>query len=252
MKHQDVQVESVGKVLETLQGQYQPPTDTVWFRGQADAAWTLTPSLYRNPYRLDHEPTLMTRFRQNALPLLGYRPVTSWEWLFLMRHHGCPTRLLDWTESPLIALYFASEKSTNNDAKDGHLWCMMPTVLNAQWGMTGAHPGDIPAFGVGPYLEDFSPEKVTSTPGLKRQPAAAIAPREAGRMMVQQSVFTVHHVRTEPLESYGDKSHIWRLVIPAQAKPEIRKQLATLGISRLSVFPDLDSVAQVASEAVHG
>jgi len=167
-----------------------------------------------------------------------------------MRHHGCPTRLLDWTESPLIALYFACENSDDHDAHDGHLWCLMPTVLNEQWGMTGAHPGDIPAFGVGPYLEDFSPEKVASSPGLKRQPAAAIAPREAGRMMVQQSVFTIHHVKTEPLESYGDKSHLWRLILPAATKPTIRKQLATLGVSRLSIFPDLDSVAHLASEAI--
>jgi hypothetical protein len=117
--------------------------------------------------------------------------------------------------------------------------------------MTGVHVGDIPAFGIGPYLDDYAPEKVNSTPGLERQPAAAIAPREAGRMASQQSVFTVHHKKTEPLESYGDRSHLWRLVIPAASKSAIREQLATLGISRLSVFPDLDSVGQLATEAIH-
>jgi hypothetical protein len=250
MKYDDAEVDSVSGVLETLEAQYDPPKDIVWFRGHANGGWTLTPSLFRPPYRLEHEPILMTRFRQNALPLLNFRPTSSWEWLFLMRHHGCPTRLLDWTESPLVALYFACQRGAPHDLQDGHIWCLMPTILNEQWGLTGVHPGDIPAFGIGPYLEDFSPEKIAFSPGLKRQPAAAIAPREAGRMTVQQSVFTVHHVRTDPLESYGDGSHVWRLVIPAAAKPNIRKQLATLGVSRLSIFPDLDSVGDLASETV--
>lgn len=249
MKHNDKKIDSVMAALETLQQQYDPPTEVVWFRGHSNSKWKLLPSLYRAPYKLEHEPALMTRFRQNALPLINYRPASSWEWMFLMRHHGCPTRLLDWTESPLIALYFACEEKARNNC-DGHLWCLSPTVLNEQWGMTGAHPGDIPAFGLGPYLEDFSLEKVSATPGYARQPAAAIAPREAGRMTVQQCVFTIHHVKRDPVESFGDQSHIWRMTIPRAAKPKIRKELATLGISRLSVFPDLDSVAHVAMEAV--
>jgi hypothetical protein len=143
MKYDDIAVDSVGKVLETLQAQYNPPTDIVWFRGHARADCTLTPTLYRAPYKLEHEPTLMTRFMQNALPLLNYRPNSSWEWMFLMRHHGCPTRLLDRTETPLVGLYFACEPKDDHDNHDGHLWCLLPTIHNVQWGMAGAHGGDI-------------------------------------------------------------------------------------------------------------
>jgi hypothetical protein len=250
MKNPDQTVNSIGELLGVLQGQYNPPDEVVWFRGHANATWTLIPSLYRTPFCIDHERTLLTRFQQNALPLLSHRPSTPWEWLFLMRHHGCPTRLLDWTESPLVALYFAVEASAHNDASDAHLWCLSPTALNEQANIHGQHAGDIPAFGVGPYLDDYAPDKVNAVVGYRRPAVAAIAPREPGRMTVQQSVFTIHHVKTESLEAYPDTSPLWRLIIPFAKKPLIRAELATLGISRLSLFPDLDSVAQLAKEAI--
>jgi hypothetical protein len=251
VKYDEVHIDSINQLLEALAGQYKPLEEIIWFRGHADCEWALTPSLFRAPYKLEHESALLNRFRQNALSLLSYRPEKSWEWLFLMRHHGCPTRLLDWTESPLVALYFACQSNPKHESKDGHLWCLSPTALNEQMGITGSHPGDIPAFGHGPYLDEFMPEKIF-TPGIRRQPAAALAPREIGRMVSQQSVFTIHHQRAEPIEAYGDKQHLWRLRIPAPKKEHIRSQLAVLGINRLSIFPDLESAALVAMEAIRG
>lgn len=252
MRHPDSQVNSVGDVLAQLERQFTPQQDIVWFRGHANRGWTLAPSLYRPPFDLDHEKTLMIRFQQNAMPLLHFRPSTPWEWLFLMRHHGCPTRLLDWTESPLVALYFACGEEEDDHAEvDGHLCCLMPTVLNDMSGVTRVHPGDIPAFGISNVLDDFMPERiVTGLAPRDHKPAAAIATRESGRMSVQQSVFTIHHRIIDAIETVGDGSHLWRLVIPHNAKAQIRKQLATLGISRLSIFPDLDSVAKLAMEAI--
>ena len=249
VKYDDVTVSSIGEVLGQLEKQYEPQTDTVWFRGHSNGTWSLTPSLYRDDFKLEHESTLMTRFKQNALPLLDYRPNSSWEWMFLMRHHGCPTRLLDWTESPLVALYFACQEDSAHDQKDGHLWCLLPTALNEHWGMTGTHLGDIPAFG-SDILNDYSHQSVVHARGIRKSPAAAIAPREAGRMTVQQSVFTIHHVDTEPVETSGDTNHVWRLVIPSASKSSLRKQLATLGINRLSIFSDLDSVGHFAKQAI--
>jgi hypothetical protein len=85
-----------------------------WFRGHRDANWDLTPTLYRDaaPTRGIRvvEDEIRQEFIIRAPSLSAERPQNSWEWYFLMQHSGAPTRLLDWTEGALIALYFAVRK----------------------------------------------------------------------------------------------------------------------------------------------
>src|SRR4051794_14108420 len=81
--------------------------DARWFRGHADSTWKLLPSLARLPNKIEAELALIKRFKQNAYSIGDVPPESEdWRWLFLMQHHGAPTRLLDWSENPLVALYF--------------------------------------------------------------------------------------------------------------------------------------------------
>ena len=87
------------------------PTWGPWFRGHNNGAWKLTPKLYRvkSPKRGIRiiEDEIRQEFIMRAPGLIDTGPLTTWEWYFTMQHFGAPTRLLDWTEGALIALYFA-------------------------------------------------------------------------------------------------------------------------------------------------
>lgn len=236
------QIESVPQLIAALERDNKDYNGAVWFRGQARKDWGLSPGYLRlsNP---PSEATLLKRFKQSAAMLLDRDPKDSFDWLFLMQHYGLPTRLLDWSESPLVALYFAVGEDGGHAAHDAALWCLRPSELNKKANIEdGSEEFFIPSFD-DEELENYSLESLASGPKRTRLlPIATIATRNNARIQAQLGVFTIHHLDEVAIEKIGDGSHVEKYTIPASARPIIQKQLSLLGFSKFTMFPELASI----------
>ncbi len=224
-------------------------THDIWWRGQTrgqdeQGTWTLVPSVYRESRTRKYEISSVSRFMAKARSRhLNCPPEDRFpDWMFLMQHYGLPTRLLDWTESPLIAAFFAVQDVL--DAKDGIepdgvIWALNPTKLNRlQIGepvVVGAMSKEaIPLFHPAFDVRAQSHEQIL-----------AITTHEIDtRMLAQASTFTLHGF-SKPLEELDDhETFLHKIIIPGAAKKTLRVELEILGIRLENLFPDLDHLAQ--------
>jgi hypothetical protein len=225
-------------------GEEQP----LWFRGHINADWKLTPKLYRTPFIGADENEIRHEFQSRALQLIQTRlPANRWEWYFLMQHYGVPTRLLDWTENALIAIYFAVE---NHPATfDAALWVLDPTWLNRKLrkGIEGAMlPDWEEAQSYLPELEAaFEGKKVTAT-----LPAAMEPPHVDRRLSAQSSRFVIFGTTRDLMRikaagrRFVRQRRVGMLRIPKENVKAIQTDLGHYGITAASVFPDLSGLSQ--------
>jgi hypothetical protein len=171
----------------------------------------------------------------------GSLPKEPSEWLCLMQHYGLPTRLLDWTESPLVAAHFALAGS-NNDVEDAVIWTLDPIKLNQI--MLGV-PDLFPLHHHFEEPHKYFDSEVEDSPTPDERPIVAVAPTELDiRVAVQQAQFTIHHSK-EPLENHPRAREFLGCVrIPKAKRESMRDELRTLGIRKRNLFPDLEHLAE--------
>ena len=237
-------ISRVGELLSVLDAGMS--SDRIsWFRGQSNVEWKLLPSLARFDGGLERELHLLARFKQNAALLVQQpSPVNEWEWLTVMQHYQVPTRLLDWTESPLVALFFAIE---NQSETDGSLWILDPERLNRLSNVSGDNPlvnSNVPSFG-DEVTQNYQPSFVAAESYSHLNPIAVIGPRNTARMQAQLGVFTVIHREPTSIEDMGDGDHILKYRIPREAKEHLSKELSLLSIGRFQLFPELQSLGEL-------
>ncbi len=233
--------------------------------------------------KIHNENLLLQNFRSNA-PSLGLmdtpqRDHTD-EWLFLAQHVGLPTRLLDWTEGLLVALFFALKENKPV------IWMLDPDELNRksltgplndnEFGLTWFNPSQYPItreefvkalF----YLMDKSkqqkPEELLKLIPLRPSisninirgawgldnpgsdlPVAIHPTNIHVRMHTQKSRFTIHGKKKQSIAELVDNRVLRKYVIPPKYKKSFIADLRMIGFTYTSVYPDLDNLAKELSE----
>jgi hypothetical protein len=224
------------------------------YRGQPCGSDPLVPTIGRmwdysgasRRFTRDDEIKLLQRFRRRVFPLLG--KLAPLEALFVARHYGLPTRLLDWTANALYALYFACASRTE---VDGAIW-----ILRQR--------DDLDRFSLDPFeLAAIDTEEKLMQPHARRgRRPSKLSPDQvkiifpifnSARIVAQDGIFTLHANPQKPLEHYSgvafpagemDIEALYSMRLAADRKPALVRELASLGITHRTVFPDLDGIVR--------
>ncbi len=203
-------------------------SNLILFRGQ-EHDWALLPKIARLKPKnkiLLYEKQMLNEFKRKSIPYLNnFKPESLWDWLTLAQHHGLPTRLLDWTENPLAALWFCISKKPK-DESPGVVWVLITSEEDFV------------------DLDDKAP--------FNQQRTKVFQPKHiANRIIAQKSWFTVHkYVKKEkkfiPLENNTTYAkHLRKLIIPAKRFSEMEVTLYHYGIDTYSLFPELDKLCNL-------
>jgi hypothetical protein len=220
------------------------------FRGVSDNDDSLTTSLYRMAHGRAEiiEPHLLRSFQKYARG--GVQSLASesiWNWLSLGQHHGLPTRLLDWTYSPLVALHFVTADLTHYD-RDGAVWCVDFAATNALLpdGLQAVLSRESTGLFTAEMLDEVA-GSLTAFDGLSSEPFAVFIepPSFDDRIINQFALFCLMNGSNYRLDDWlADRPKLHsRLIIPRELKWEIRDKLDQANISERVLFPGLDGLS---------
>lgn len=171
------------------------------------------------------ERLMLEEFKRGILPLCEFKPENNWDLLALAQHHGLPTRLLDWTYSSLVALWFTvkvpAKMDKNGKPLDGVVWVLRPEVSDFK---TNTEKID-------PLTNEIT--KIFRSTVISR------------RISAQSGLFTVHKIneggRIVKFESHRSFSKkLTKVIIPHNQFATLRKHLHIMGVNSASIFPDID------------
>jgi len=216
------------------------------FRGTPRASHGLETSLQTGGFE-EKERHLLTSFRKYALRSAVHGD-SVWNWLSLAKHHGLPTRLLDWTYSPYVAMHFATHDFRRFD-EDAAIWCVDYRKTNQLL------PDSLRRILEREDVNLFTTELLSSVATSLEQFDALAQndfvlffepPSLDERIVNQFALFSLPSSPTVHLESLLEQREATyrRIIIPASLKWEVRDKLDQANITERVLFPGLDGLSQ--------
>ena len=267
MTIREITITSLGALIdEVTPTDVDPVTgrrrDSGIYRGSADVQWSLLTSLDRlggiaPPHtKVGLEEHILRNFIRYSRPYFPTPPENEWELLVAAQHHGLPTRLLDWTYSPLVAAHFSTLEPRAPEC-DRVVWRLDWKAVHRRFGFPELafliqDLGRVAAqFGDAGRRQDerFTPWNLFNDRGRAATPFACMLepPSLDARIVAQSAAFTLCSSTSQPfdrfLEEHGLSGALTRLVIPAGEVGRLRDQLDLASVDERRLFPDLDGVA---------
>ncbi len=220
-------------------------TMNMWYRGQSNTNYRLLPKIYRNQIiGSEFEREMVRDFKLYSQQFIDSKVSTDIESLFIMQHYGMPTRLLDWTESSLVALYFCVKE--NQSKSDGVVWTMNPWILNSNILDVSRYVPSYSSEILKNYIINIDSENFERTVTAKT-PLAFRPLRNNQRIIAQKGMFVIFGNESKDLEeinSLRDESFLNKIIVDKNYKKKILKELFYSGISESVIFPDIEGLCK--------
>ena len=243
---------------------WYPQEKLPWFRGVGKECYKLVPRIYREigwKYNANDAVDMRAEFARRAKPFMRQTlPYSVGEYLHLMQHYGLPTRLLDWTEGALIALYFAIRiHRYDRDDRTPCVWMLNPSWLNYVNDVTikNEETGEdksLVLYTDNDAVREFPADSIIEKHYLNEHkladlPVAVFPPYIDRRIVAQKSVFTIHGYLKDGFDvlfnKYPDAQMCMLRISPdLEMIKNIIKELTRLGMTETTIFPDLEGLSR--------